>query len=260
MSERKKGSSFKSSSSYKSKSRKSRALLTEVTDSSTDKSSTESEENSDEDMQRFAENLALLTKQFKSFRKNKYKPKYESHFSKDCKFKRTKNSEYYARKTLLAKKVEDGQNLMAEEENWFYKSSDDESAHFTQVCMMVKVDEDIGSYSDHSDCGFEVRIQSLKAQVKFMKDEFKSLKVKLSNERQTMLNFRDENAILKDVVKEKESEKDCLKKDKDVLTSKISELERDLVNLNAEKGKDVNDDDTLSFADSTLSLKSVSFG
>ncbi|KAI3702160.1 hypothetical protein L6452_27886 [Arctium lappa] len=41
MSERKKGSSFKSSSSYKSKSRKSRALLTEVTDSSTDNSSTE---------------------------------------------------------------------------------------------------------------------------------------------------------------------------------------------------------------------------
>ncbi|KAI3685607.1 hypothetical protein L6452_34857 [Arctium lappa] len=159
-----------------------------------------------------------------------------SHFSKDCKFKRTKNSEYYARKTLLAKKVEEGQNLMAEEENWLYKSSDDESAHFTQVCMMAKVDEDIGSSSDHSDCGSEVRIQSIKAQVKFMKEEFKSLKGKLSHERQTMLNFRDENSMLKDVVKEKESEKDCLKKDKDVLNSKIFELEKDLVNLNAEKG------------------------
>ncbi|KAI3758780.1 hypothetical protein L6452_06352 [Arctium lappa] len=272
MSERKKGSSFKSSSSYKTKSRKSRALLTEVTDSSTDKSSTESEENSDEDMQRFAENLALLTKQFKSFEKNKYKPKYES-YKKD-KFKpRSEKKSFFqglqvqaykefgilCLENFVAKKVEDGQNLMAEEENWLYKSSDDESAHFTQVCMMAKVDEDIGSSSDHSNCGSEVRIQSLKAQVKFMKEEFKTLKGKLSHERQTMLNFRDENSMLKDVVKEKEYEKDCLKKDKDVLNLKISELEGDLVNLNAEKGKVVNDDDTLSCTDSISSLKSVGF-
>ncbi|KAI3746903.1 hypothetical protein L6452_09345 [Arctium lappa] len=136
----------------------------------------------------------------------------------------------------------------------------------TQVCMMAKVDEDTESSSDHSDCGSEVRtlfnyelFQSLKAQVQFMKEEFENLKVKLSHERQTMLNFRDENAMLKDVVKEKESEKEILKKDKDVLKSKISELERDLVNLNAEKGKVVNDDETSSCADSISSFKSVGF-
>ncbi|KAI3729623.1 hypothetical protein L6452_18284 [Arctium lappa] len=231
MSERKKGSSSKSSSSYKSKSRKSKALLTEVTDSSTDESSTEREKRDEKREEK------------REGKKEETEPKYgrcyncgkPGHFSNDCKFKCTKNSEYYAWKTMLAKKVEEGQNLMAEEENWLYKSSDDESAHFTQVCMMAKVDEDIGSSSDHSDCGSEVRIHSLKTEVKFMKEEFKSLKGKLSHERQTMLNFRDENSMLKDVVKEKESDKYCLKKDKDVLNSKISELEKDLVNLNAEK-------------------------
>ncbi|KAI3672509.1 hypothetical protein L6452_38598 [Arctium lappa] len=61
-SERKKGSSSKSSSSSKYKSRRSRALLTELSDSSSDDSSSEAEKHSDEDVQRFADNIALITK------------------------------------------------------------------------------------------------------------------------------------------------------------------------------------------------------
>ncbi|KAI3672510.1 hypothetical protein L6452_38599 [Arctium lappa] len=165
------------------------------------------------------------------------------HFSKECKFKTTKNSEYYAKKSLIAKKVEDGKELMAEEENWFFQSSDEESTHFTQVCMMAKVNDEAETSSDQSDCDSEVStlsnselVQSLMAQIQNMEKEFESLKVKLNNERQSMMNFRDENALLKVVVEEKESEKDALKKQKEGLKNKIAELEKDIVNLNSEKG------------------------
>ncbi|KAI3758543.1 hypothetical protein L6452_06110 [Arctium lappa] len=299
LSERKKGSSSKSSSSSKYKSRRSRAHLTELSDSSSDDCSSEDEKHSDEDVQRFADNLALITKQFqKRFGKkryskskyegykkditDKYKPRFEKKdgkrdekrdekrvekreekkeenvepkygrcyncgkpgsFSKECKFKRTKNSEYYAKKSLIAKKVEDGKELMVEEENWFIQSSDEESTHFTQVCMMAKVNNEVETSSDQSDCDSEVStlsnselVQSLMAQIQNMEKVFESLKVKLNNEGQSMMNFRDKNALLKVVVEEKESEKDALKKQKEGLKNKIAELEKDLVNLNSEKG------------------------
>ncbi|KAI3715269.1 hypothetical protein L6452_22244 [Arctium lappa] len=151
--ERTKGSSSKTVSSSKYKSEKSRAFLTELSESSSKESSDDAEVHSDEDIQKFVINLALITKQFqKSFgkkrfsktkyegykkdRSKKYKPRFYNcgkpgHFSKDCKFKRVKNSEYYAKKSLLAKKAEEGKELMVEEENWFFQSSDEESTHFT---------------------------------------------------------------------------------------------------------------------------------
>ncbi|KAI3758230.1 hypothetical protein L6452_05783 [Arctium lappa] len=80
------------------------------------------------------------------------------HFSRDCKFKKVKNSEYYARKSLIAKKAEEGKVLMAEEENWLFQSSDDEEqAHFTQVSYMAKLDgDDEDSEAQSEDANSEV--------------------------------------------------------------------------------------------------------
>ncbi|KAI3758704.1 hypothetical protein L6452_06275 [Arctium lappa] len=134
---------------------------------------------------------------------------------------------------------------MAEEENWLCQTSDDEKAHFTQVCMMAKVEDCEQPTSDNSDGDSEVSeqsdnhdiVHSLLAQIQSMESEFNVIKSKPSLERQSMMNFRDENALLKVVIEDKEKEKDDLKKEKVDMTSKITELEKDLVNLNFEKSE-----------------------
>ncbi|KAI3715738.1 hypothetical protein L6452_22725 [Arctium lappa] len=288
-------------SSARSKKKASKALVTEVTDSDSDSSDEELEVDSDPDIQKFSEDLALITRRFKkSFGKKRFysKPKYDGykkeksemrykprhgkreegredrkedrregkreekreerkdepgrcyncgkfgHFSRDCKFKKVKNSEYYSRKSLIAKKAEEGKVLMAKEENWLFQSSDDEEqAHFTQVSYMAKLEgDDEDSETQSEEANSEVSenselIESLMAQIHGMKDEFALLKGKLSSAHQSVLSFRDENVILKVVVEEKEKEKDDLKAEKTSLKEKISGLETDLVNLNAEKGE-----------------------
>ncbi|KAI3685664.1 hypothetical protein L6452_34919 [Arctium lappa] len=261
-------------SSARSKQKVSKALVTEVTDSNSASSEEELEIDSDPDIQKFSEDLALITCRFKkSFGKKRFysKPKKEDiregkreekreerkdepgrcynygkfgHFSRDSKFKKVKNSEYYARKSLIAMKAEEGKVLMAEEENWLFQSSDDkEQAHFTQVSYMAKLDgDDEDSETQSEDANSEVSdnselIESLMAQIHGMKDEFALLKGKLTSAHQSVLSFCDENAILKVVVEEKEKEKDDLKAEKASLKEKISGLETDLVNLNAKKGE-----------------------
>ncbi|KAI3669098.1 hypothetical protein L6452_40321 [Arctium lappa] len=208
LAERKKDSSSKSVSTSKSKIKKSKAFLAELSQSSSESSSSdEAELHSNDDIQRFAENLALITKQFnKSFGKKKYssKPKYEGYRKERPEKPRFgKRKEKTRRKRRNKKRL--SQNL---------------------VCMMANVNEHAEASSDQSDGDSEN-----------MEKEFESLKGKLSYERQTMLSFRDENALLKVVIEDKESEKDALKKEKEVLKAKILELERDLVNLNSEKGE-----------------------
>ncbi|KAI3715524.1 hypothetical protein L6452_22509 [Arctium lappa] len=296
-----KGKSYVPISSARSKKKVSKALVTEFTKSDSATSDEELEVDSDPDIQKFSEDLDLITRRFKkSFGKKKFysKPKYDGykkeksemrykprhgrreegredrkedrregkreekreerkdepgrcyncgkfrHFSRDCKFKKVKNSEYYARKSLIAKKAEEGKVLMAEEENWLFQSSDDEEqVHFTQVSYMAKLDgDDEDSEAQSEDANSEVSdnselIESLMTQIHSMKDELSLLKGKLSSAHQDVLIFRDENALLKVVVEEKEKEKEGLKAEKDSLKRKISGLEKDLVNLNAEKGE-----------------------
>ncbi|KAI3678364.1 hypothetical protein L6452_37652 [Arctium lappa] len=198
-------------SSARSKKKVSKALVTEVTDSDSDSSDEELEVDSDPDIQ---------------------------------KFKKIKNSDYYARKSLISKKAEEGKVLMDEEENWLFQSYDDEEqAHFTQVSYMAKLDDDDeDSEAYYEDANSEVSdnselIESFMAQIHSMKDEFALLKGKLSSAQQSVLSFRDENALLKVVVEEKEKEKDDLKTEKASLKEKIFGLETALVNLNAEKGE-----------------------
>ncbi|KAI3685663.1 hypothetical protein L6452_34918 [Arctium lappa] len=239
-------------SSARSKQKVSKALVTEVTDSNSASSEEELKIDSDPDIQKFSEDLALITCRFKkSFGKKRFysKPKCYNcgkfgHFSRDSKFKKVKNSEYYARKSLIAKKAEEGKVLMAEEENWLFQSSDDkEQAHFTQVSYMAKLDgDDEDSETQSKDANSEVSdnselIESLMAQIHGMKGEFALLKGKLTSAHQSVLSFCDENAILKVVVEEKEKEKNDLKAEKASLKEKISGLETDLVNLNAKKGE-----------------------
>ncbi|KAI3718364.1 hypothetical protein L6452_19231 [Arctium lappa] len=137
------------------------------------------------------------------------------HFAKDCKFKRVKNSEYYARKSLIAKKVEEGKLLMAEEENWLFQSSDEEEqAHFTQVSYMAKLDDDDKTSEAHSEDENSKLIESLTVQIHSMKDEFELLKGKLTSEHQTTLSFREENALLKVKEEANVTNESCFKNDK----------------------------------------------
>ncbi|KAI3770875.1 hypothetical protein L6452_02023 [Arctium lappa] len=178
----------------------------------------------DPDIQKFSEELALITRRFrKSFGKKKFysKPKYDGYkkeksemrYKPRLQVQKVKNSEYYARKSLIAKKAEEGKVLMAEEENWLFQSPDDEEqAHFTQVSYMAKLDgDDEVSEAQSEDANSEVSdnsalIESLMAQIHV-------------------------------VVEEKEKEKHDLKAEKASLKEKVSGLETNFVNLNAKKGK-----------------------
>ena len=163
-----------SSSTTKKKSH-SKAFITKKPDTESDSTFDGSSE-SDEDLNRFADKLALMSSQFnKKYGKQKFfsKPKSEYYknekyksrgykkkpiknvvekikFAKDSKVKKVKDFEYCTSKAYLALFKEKGQVLMAEEEIWFDDTSDEESAHFTQVYynLMARVDETINFHKE----------------------------------------------------------------------------------------------------------------
>ncbi|XP_024963255.1 uncharacterized protein LOC112503447 [Cynara cardunculus var. scolymus] len=148
---------------------------------STDDSSTDS----DDEIREFSKKLALLTqKSQKRFGKKKKFVKFEKskgkevkpekfgkardhmdaqpelsrwfncgkpgHYFKDCLFKKFKDLNYYLKKANLAKALEDGKSLVAEDESYLIDSLDDEAAHITQVNMcLISITEVEGSSSEN---------------------------------------------------------------------------------------------------------------
>ncbi|KAI3771062.1 hypothetical protein L6452_02215 [Arctium lappa] len=201
-----KGKTVKSSSGL-GKSLKKKALITSMVNSS-DSSENDVLDDSDDELNEFAEKLALLTSSFqKRFGRKKFynKPKFDSykyskhkdrfeekkekekkeerkeekkeekeksdkcfncgkpgHFIKDCPEKRVKNYEYYKKKAQLAKALEKGTTLKAEDEIWLGYSDDDEEtevakANLTQVHYNLMAhlndesDSEVNSHSNFSD-------------------------------------------------------------------------------------------------------------
>ncbi|KAJ9566733.1 hypothetical protein OSB04_002699 [Centaurea solstitialis] len=257
-----KNKSVLSTASSKKKSH-SKALVTELSDSDSDTVEDDSSE-SDVDLKRVADKLALLSSsihkrygnkkfyskpKFENYKRDKYKPKkYE---------KRPERKTYEKGKTdekgnaQLAKRKSEGKVLMAEEECWYDDTSDDEDfAHFTQVHynLMASVEEIINLHketeetnevsqtpsdsdlSDNDEC-------SLEEQFLILKTEFDDLKEKIKFERARVIEFSNECELYKCLADDRELEKAEIRKEKAKLESQISEMKSALVNLESEKAE-----------------------
>nr|GEV91942.1 hypothetical protein [Tanacetum cinerariifolium] len=85
------------------------------------------------------------------------KPEYEGHFSKDCKKAKGKDYNYYKTKMLLAKKDDDEQVLLAEDQAWMESSSDLDQEINKNMVFMAKM-EKILSDSEESSSSAEETI------------------------------------------------------------------------------------------------------
>ncbi|KAJ9557345.1 hypothetical protein OSB04_011959 [Centaurea solstitialis] len=208
------------SSSSKKKSH-SKALVTELSDSDSETVEDASSE-SDVDLKRVADKLALLSSSIhKRYGKKKFysKPKFENY--KRDKYKRYDDT-----------------------------SDDEDSAHFTQVHynLMASVEETINLHketeasnevsqtpsdsdlSDNDEC-------SLEEQFLILKTEFDDLNEKIKFERARVIEFSNECELYKCLSDDRELEKAEIRKEKAKLESQISEMKSALVNLESEKAK-----------------------
>nr|GFB18632.1 hypothetical protein [Tanacetum cinerariifolium] len=70
-----------------------------------------------------------------------YNCKKEGHFAKDCKKVKVKDYEYYKTKLLLAKKDEDEQVLLAEDQAWMESSSDSDQEINANMVFMAQIEK-----------------------------------------------------------------------------------------------------------------------
>ncbi|GJS03460.1 integrase, catalytic region, zinc finger, CCHC-type containing protein [Tanacetum coccineum] len=70
-----------------------------------------------------------------------YNCKKEGHFAKDCKKEKVKDYNYYKTKMLLAKKDNDEQVLLAEDQAWMESSSDSDQEISTNMVFMAKMEK-----------------------------------------------------------------------------------------------------------------------
>ncbi|KAJ9545175.1 hypothetical protein OSB04_024882 [Centaurea solstitialis] len=160
-----KNKSVFSSASSKKKSH-SKALVTELSDSDSETVEDDSSE-SDVDLKRVADKLALLSSSI-----HKRTPK-------------VRDFDYYSKKAQLAKRKSEGKVLMAEEECWYDDTFDDEdSAHFTQVhySLMASVEETINLHKE-TEASNEAEIRKEKAKLESQISEMKSALVNLESEK-----------------------------------------------------------------------------
>nr|GFC91246.1 hypothetical protein [Tanacetum cinerariifolium] len=86
-----------------------------------------------------------------------YNYKKEGHFAKDCKKAKVKDYNYYKTKMLLAKKDNDEQVLLTEDQAWMESGSDSDQEINANMVFMAKL-EKVLSYSDESSSSAEETI------------------------------------------------------------------------------------------------------
>nr|GFC63994.1 nucleolar protein 58-like [Tanacetum cinerariifolium] len=86
-----------------------------------------------------------------------YNCKKEGHFAKDCKKAKVKDYNYYKTKMLLAKKDNDEQVLLAEDQAWMESSSDSDQEINANMVFMAQI-EKVLSESDESSSSVEETI------------------------------------------------------------------------------------------------------
>ncbi|KAI3664902.1 hypothetical protein L6452_43514 [Arctium lappa] len=293
-----KGKTVKSSSGS-GKSLKKKVLITSMIDSSDSSENDALDDSDDDELNEFAEKLALLTSsfhkrfgrkkfynkpKFDSYKYSKHKDRYEErkekekkeerkeekkeekeksdkcfncgkpgHFIKDCPEKRVKNYEYYKKKAQLAKAMEKGTTLKAEDETLLGYSDDEETevakVNLTQVHYNLMAhlndesDSEVNSDSDHSEYfNDNDEVMNLMSQLNLMNSEFLKLKENFKRQRSTIQGHQDQAYIYKILAEEKEEEKNVLKLDIIKLQTRISEQQKEIMTL-----KDKNLDLTLQY-------------
>ncbi|KAI3715255.1 hypothetical protein L6452_22228 [Arctium lappa] len=137
---------------------------------------------------------------------------------RDCQVKRVKNYEYYAMKAQLAKAMEKGKDLKAEEEIWFEHSDDEEEEE-------VKVNLTQG----HQDQALisKTLVEEREEEKNILKLDKTSLQTKISDLQKEIVSLKDNNLELT-------LQYDIVLKDRTEAYTKIKELE----DLNFKQGKE----------------------
>nr|GFC61864.1 hypothetical protein [Tanacetum cinerariifolium] len=89
-----------------------------------------------------------------------YNYKKEGHFAKDCKKAKVKDYEYYKTKMLLAKKENDEQVLLAEDQAWMESSSDSDQEINANMVFMAQI-EKVLSDSEASSSSVDEKISEI---------------------------------------------------------------------------------------------------
>ncbi|KAI3669362.1 hypothetical protein L6452_40596 [Arctium lappa] len=107
-----------------------------------------------------------------------------SHYAKECRKPKVRNSEYYKNKMLLAKQQEADKALMAEEEFWLDHSDEEEREESAHMCLMddtVKYDDFDGQNGSYDVIGNKDLIDSLRKYVSDFKNEKDRFESKISD-------------------------------------------------------------------------------
>ncbi|KAI3718203.1 hypothetical protein L6452_19065 [Arctium lappa] len=123
-----------------------------------------------------------------------------SHFAKDCRKPKVRNSDYYKNKMLMAKQKEAGKALMAEDDHWMdFSKSESEREESTHMCLMgkeVKYDESDDETSEKvnnlSKCDFLKKMETMMVELQDLQAKLKKEKDRVAKKRQTFFDLKTE--------------------------------------------------------------------
>lgn len=95
--------------------------------------------------------------------------------------------------------------------------------------------EEVNSDSESEVHSLSEEVQNLISQINFLKSEFDDLIDKFKQEKSLVLTYQDEKALYKCLAEDRENEKSLIRAEKAKLETKISELQKELVNVKDEK-------------------------
>ncbi|KAI3706672.1 hypothetical protein L6452_24571 [Arctium lappa] len=132
-----------------------------------------------------------------------------SHYAKDCRRSKVRNSDYYKNKMLLAKQQEAGKALMAEDEYWLDHSDDEEEddedrEEAVNMCLMGKIESDAEADSENKEeevCDLSYKALMNKMHAMVLKQE--ELESNLKRENGVIINKNQLIQKLSDEIAEK---------------------------------------------------------